>query len=172
MKYYTKDENEFDWVKNPDGYEAGETIRRIQDAGKWDEFIALHANEDGEVDMDSLYDYLRFESDEALQDVGLHETQGTATVAEVAAAWDEANAPARIRRDENGKPLASMYTFRGETTLDFDTIDEDGEEDGVSLDPCEVAELMRDKHNGNANTGEWDSEDPETAEIEFYCERR
>ena len=63
-------------------------------------------------------------------------------------------------------------TWRGHTSLDFDTVDEDGEEFSESLDECEVAELMRDKHHGNANTGEWDCEDPETAEIEFYRERR
>lgn len=170
MKYTTEDKNDIRWMNDPDSYgETGKTIRRIMDAGKWDEFCEIHADpETGEVDCDSLYDYLRHESGDALQDVGLHEMEATATVAEVIAAWEEDNAPAKVKRNADGKPCVSMMTWRGHTTLDFDAIDEDGEEASESLYEDDVVGLMRDKHYGNATTGEWDCEDPDCAEFEMW----
>lgn len=166
MKYTTEDMNDIRWMYDPDSYwETGKTIRRIMDAGKWEEFLSLHqSDETGEVDCDALYDYLRYESGDALQDVGLHETEATATVAEVIAAWEERNAPTKVKRDEDGKPCVSIYG----DTLDIDAIDEDGEEYSESLYPDDVAELI----DNNANTGEWDTDDPETATFEAWIERR
>lgn len=170
MKYTTECMNDIKWMDDPDSYgETGKTIRKIMDAGKWDEFCELHADsETGEVDCDSLYDYLRFESEDALLDVGLHETEATATVAEVIAEWEKENAPTKVKRNADGKPCVSMMTWRRQTTLDFDTIDEDGEETSESLDEDDIVELMRDKHHGNATKGEWDCEDPECAEFEMW----
>lgn len=170
MKYTTECMNDIKWMDDPDSYgETGKTIRKIMDAGKWDEFCALHADpETGEVDCDSLYDYLRYESGDALQDVGLHETEATATVAEVLAKWEDNNAPAKVKRNADGKPCVSIMTWAGYTTLDFDTIDEDGEESSESLDENEVAELI----DNNANTGKWDMDDPETATFDAWIERR
>ena len=169
MKFTTEDMNDIAWIKNPDNYEAGEVVRRLMNAGKWDEFLEVYANEDGEINCDELYDYLRFEAGEALQDVGLHETEATATVAEVAQAWEMENAPMRVKySDKDGKPCASIYG----DDLSLDIVDEDGEEDEITLDPDEVFELMRDKHHGNANRGAWDCEDPEAAVFEMWRGRR
>ena len=169
MKYTTEDMNDIRWMNDPDSYgETGKTIRRIMDAGKWNEFCEIHADpETGEVDCDSLYEYLRHESGDALQDVGLHETEATATVAEVVAAWEERNTPAKVKRDENGKPQVAIYDGKW-ASLDMDIVDEDGEDDEVSLDNEEVAELI----DNNANTGEWDCTDPEAAVFEAWIERR
>lgn len=161
MKFTTKDMNDIKWIANPDGA-AGDTIRKIMGAGKWEEFLELQQDDEtGEVDYDSLYDYLRFESNAALQSVGLHETEATATVEEVIAAWEKQNAPTKVKR-ENGEPCVSIYG----DTLDMDTIDEDGEEYSESLYPDDVAKLI----DNNANTGEWDTDDPETATFEAWIE--
>ncbi len=167
MKFTTEDMNDIAWIRNPDDYEAGETIRRIMDEGKWDEFLEIHQDDEGAVDCDSLYDYLRHESGEALQDVGLHDNEATATVAEVVEAWEEENAPAKVKR-ENGRPCVSITCG----DLDMETIDEDGEESSESLYPDDIVELMRDKHHGNANTGEWDCEDADSAQFEMWISSR
>lgn len=167
MKFTTEDMNDIAWIRNPDDYEAGETIRRIMDEGKWDEFLEIHQDDEGAVDCDSLYDYLRHESGEALQDVGLHDNEATATVAEVVEAWEEENAPAKVKR-ENDRPCVAITCG----DLDMETIGEDGEEYSESLYPDDIVELMRDKHHGNANTGEWDCEDADSAQFEMWISSR
>ena len=167
MKFTTEDMNDIAWIRNPDDYEAGETIRRIMDEGKWDEFLEIHQDDEGAVDCDSLYDYLRHESGEALQDVGLHDNEATATVAEVVEAWEKENAPAKVKR-ENGRPCVAITCG----DLDMETIDEDGEEFSESLYPDDIVELMRDKQHGNANTGEWDCEDADFAQFEMWISSR
>lgn len=171
MKFTTEDMNDIVWMRNPDDYgETGKTIRRIMDAGKWDEFLEINKNDDGEVDCDSLYDYLRYESGRALQDVGLHDNEATATVEEVVAAWEGENAPAKVKRDENGKPCATIYLASSYASIDLEVINEDGEEDTETVYNEDVVELMRDKHHGNANTGEWDCDDIASAEFEMWRE--
>lgn len=167
MKFTTEDMNDIAWIRNPDDYEAGETIRRIMDEGKWDEFLEIHQDDEGAVDCDSLYDYLCHESGEALQDVGLHDNEATATVAEVVEAWEKENAPAKVKR-ENGRPCVAITCG----DLDMETIDEDGEEFSESLYPDDIVELMRDKHHGKANTGEWDCEDADFAQFEMWISSR
>ena len=167
MKFTTEDMNDIAWIRNPDDYEAGETIRRIMDEGKWDEFLEIHQDDEGAVDCDSLYDYLRHESGEALQDVGLHDNEATATVAEVVEAWEKENAPAKVKR-ENGRPCVAITCG----DLDMETMDEDGEEFSESLYPDDIVELMRDEHRGNANTGEWDCEDADFAQFEMWISSR
>lgn len=167
MKFTTEDMNDIKWISNPDDYAAGDTIRKIMDAGKWEEFLKLHQDEEtGEVDCDALYDYLRHESDEALADVGLHDAEATATVAEVVAKWEEENPHKPVQRNERGEAEVSIYG----NDLYLTTL-EDGEEDEVCLDADEVLELTRDKHHGNANAGEWDCEDTDSAEFEMWHER-
>lgn len=167
MKFTTEDMNDIAWIRNPDDYEAGETIRRIMDEGKWNEFLEIHQDDEGAVDCDSLYDYLCHESGEALQDVGLHDNEATATVAEVVEAWEKENAPAKVKR-ENGRPCVAITCG----DLDMETIDEDGEEFSESLYPDDIVELMRDKHHGKANTGEWDCEDADFAQFEMWISSR
>lgn len=175
MKFTTEDENDIKWMANPSDYEAGKTIQSIKDAGKWDEFLQLHADEDGEIDCDDLYDYLRFESGDALLDVGLHETESTHTVEEVLTAWENENAPLKVSRDENGKPTGlQIYGAQGYSkvygsAIDFESVDEDGEVNDESLDNDEVFDLVGDN---NSSEGEWTDGDPETAVFECWRGRR
>lgn len=166
MKFTTEDQNDIRWIYNPDcaNEVVRDTIRKIQGAGKWEEFLEIHADiEDGTINCDELYDYLRYESDEALADVGLHETEATATVEEVITAWEKENAPMKVKR-ENGKPCATITSNQ----LDIETIDEDGEEYTECLYSDDIAPLI----NKNCNEGEWDSDDIEIAEFEAWIERR
>lgn len=170
MKFATEDMNDIAWIRNPDGYGAGETIRRIMDAGKWEEFLAIHQDEEtGVVDCDGLYDYLRYESGEALQDVGLHDNEATATVSEVVEAWEKENAPAKVKREDGNLCVTITCGDLDLEVCDDDYVDGEYTE---SLSADDIVELMRDKHHGNANTGEWDCEDVEAAEFEMWRSRR
>jgi hypothetical protein len=166
MKYITEDPNDIRWMNNPDCAHENvrNAIRRMQGAGKWEEFLNIHMNEaDGTVDCDSLYDYLRHESSEALEDVGLHEIQTTATVEEVITAWEKENAPTKVKR-ENGRPCATITCNQ----LDFETVDEDGDEWTETLYSDDVANLI----DKNCNDGEWDDEDIEIAKFEAWIARK
>lgn len=166
MKFITEDQNDIRWMNNPDCAHENvrNTMRKIQGAGKWEEFLNIHMNEnDGTIDCDSLYDLLLHESSEALEDVGLHEIQTTATVEEVITAWEKANAPTKVKR-ENGKPCANITCNQ----LDFKTTDEDGEEYTECLDSYDIAKLI----DKNCNEGEWDTDDIEIAEFEAWIKRR
>ena len=165
MKFTTEDQNDIRWMNNPDCAHENvrDTIRKIQGAGKWEEFLEIFADEDGTVDCDNLYDYLLHESSEALEDVGLHETEATATVEEVITAWEKDNAPTKVKR-ENGKPCATITCNQ----LDLETVDEDGDEWTETLYTDDVANLI----DKNCNDGEWDYEDIETATFEAWIARR
>lgn len=166
MKFVTQDENDIAWMRNPEGYAVADTVQQIKDAGKWEEFLQLHQDDEtGEIDCDNLYDCLRYESCEALLDVGLHYTEATANVKDVAAAWDAQNAPAHVRRNADGSPMASFF----DQTLSFDIIDEDGAESTVDLEPDDVVELVG---KPRANTGEWDDEAPDCATFDMWNDRR
>jgi len=173
MKFQTEDENDIAWMRNPSEYEAGPTIQRIKDAGQWDHFLNLHANEDGVIDCDGLYDYLRHESGDSLLDVGLHDNEGTATVREVIEAWLEANKDdgytASYCADGTTFSGVSLFTYRnGDTQLEFEATDAHGAVEEISLDEDEVLELVGDKANNNATTGKWDSHDEATATFEMW----
>lgn len=167
MKFTTEDQDDIWWIRNYRDTAAGDTIQKIMDAGKWDEFLELHQDENGEVDCDGLYDYLRHESGDALLDVGLHWTESTHTIEEVLAAWERENEPYKVSRLENGKPSGlSIFTYRrGETYLDFEYLDEDGEVQSESLDEYDVFELVGDN---NSNEGAWTGHDEETDVFECW----
>ena len=170
MKFTTEDENDIWWIRNYTDTEAGDTIQEIMDAGKWDEFLELHQDENGEVDCDGLYDYLRHESEDALMDVGLHRTESAHTIDEVLAAWERENEPYRISRLNDGKPSGlSLFAYRrGETSLDFEYLDEDGEAQSESLDESEVFDLVGDN---NSTEGAWTGSDTETDVFECWLGR-
>lgn len=166
MKFTTSDQNDIRWMNNPDCAHENvrDTMRKIQGAGKWEEFLNIYMNEeDGTVDCDNLYEYLRYESSEALEDVGLHEIEATATVEEVITAWEKANAPTKVKR-ENGKPCATITC----NELDLETVDEDGDEWTETLYTDDVANLI----DKNCNDGEWDDEDIDTAKFEAWITHR
>lgn len=52
MKFITEDQNDIRWIYNPDcaNEVVRDTIRKIQGAGKWEEFLEIHADiEDGTI---------------------------------------------------------------------------------------------------------------------------
>lgn len=163
MKYTTEDINDIVWVRNLDNYEVRDTVRKMMDAGVWENFLEMQQNIDRIVDMDAVYDYLRFESDAALASVGLHEVMATATVSEIVEEWEKANAPSEVRR-EDGRPCVTITCG----DLDMEVVDGDGDESSESLDEYDIVELMRGKHHGNANYGAWDVEDVEDGVFEMW----
>ena len=167
MKFTTSDENDIWWIHNYRDTAAGDTIQKIMDAGKWDEFLGLHQDENGEVDCDGLYDYLRHAGECALLDVGLHETESTHPIEEVLAAWERENEPYKVSRCEDGKPSGLMlfHCRLGETYLDFEYLDEDGEVQSESLDEYEVFDLVGDN---NSTEGAWTGHDTETDVFECW----
>jgi len=168
MKFYTEDQNDIEWMHHPERFELiADTVKRIIDAGRWEEFLQLHQDDEGAVDCDALYEYLRHESGDALQDVGLHDNEATATVAEVLAAWEEENAPdgLKVSRLEDGTPSGlSLYDYGtrcGGISLDFESVDAEGEVESVSLDADEVFDLLRFRITcaNNATQGAWTGTD-------------
>lgn len=175
MKFQTEDQNDIKWMNNPQYYPGvAEVIRMIKNAGKWDQFLELEADEEGVVDCDALYDRLRYEGPEALLSVGLHFNEGTATAIEVVKAWEDEHKDEGLRVSycADGKTPSGLQLFNyGKmlgTELMFESVNEDGEVEEVSLDSDEVLELVGDKANGNANTGAWTGIDPDTAVFEMW----
>ena len=175
MKFQTEDQNDIKWMDNPDGYlGVAEEIRMIKGAGRWEDFLAQNADENGVVDCDALYDYLRHDGPRALLSVGLHYNEGTATVMDVVKAWKEEHKDEGVRVSymADGKTPSGLQLFNyGKsfgTDLMFESVNEDGEVEEVSLDSDEVLELVGDKANGNANTGAWTGIDPDTAVFEMW----
>ena len=178
MKFITESENDIIWMHNPEQFEnVADTVKRIKDAGKWEEFLQMHQDDEtGEVDCDALYDYLRYESGDALQDVGLHDNEATATVADVLKAWEKENAAdgLKVSRLDDGTPSGLMlFGYHGDISLDFESIDEDGEVEEVSLDADEVLDLLQGRIPcaNNATRGKWTGTDTETDVFEMWRAR-
>ena len=178
MKFQTNDQEDIRWLHNPEEFEVGDVVKKIKDAGKWDQLLELEQDEEGVVDCDSLYDYLRHEAPAALLSVGLHCTEATATVSEVIVAWAKAHADEGLKvsycdygETPSGLQLYNYGKLLGGISLEFEIVDADGKIDEVSLDSDEVFELVKDKANGNATTGAWDCTDVGAAEFEMWRER-
>ena len=137
-------------------------------------------DETGAVDCDDLYEYLHHESGDALQDVGLHDNEATATVEDVLKAWEEKNAAdgLKVSRLDDGTPSGLMlfdyghgsrYTVGG-ISLDFESVDEDGEVEEVSLDADEVFDLLKYRITcaNNATCGQWTGTDCKTDIFEMW----
>jgi hypothetical protein len=175
MKFLTSDENDIHWLRNVSDYEVADTVRRIKDTGKWDEFLAIEADENGVVDCDALYDRLRHESREALASVGLHETDATSTPLAVIAAWAKDNPDMRVSYLADGKTPSGLqlydYGCSGiGTCLEFEAADEDGEVEEVSLDADEVLELVKGEAGCAVNNGKWNGTDVNSAVFEMWEE--
>lgn len=168
MKFIVYDSEEITFLRNP-GEQARKTIERLKSEGKWGEFLENYAAGSDEIDADKLYDYLRYDGDDALLSVGLHENEATASVEDVLKAWEEENATAKVVRDPDGTAHVTIYKLGGPSdSIDFDILDEDGNEDEASLDNDDVLELVGDKAHGNATEGAWDCEDAAKAEFEMW----
>ena len=176
MKFQTEDQNDIKWMVDPEGYPVAEVVRKIKDAGKWEQFLEQQQDEDGVVDCDEVYEYLYHESNSALQSVGLHWNEATATVAEVVNAWADAHKDEGLRVSycADGKTPSGLQLFDyGKAIgieLVFELVNEDGEVEEVNLDSDEVLELVGDKANGNATAGAWTGIDPDTAEFEMWID--
>lgn len=177
MKFQTTDERDIKWLDNPEGYEVADVIQKIKDAGKWEAFLAMQQDDEtGVVDCDALYDYLRHESANALLEVGLHWTEGTATALEVVQAWAEKykDDGLRVSYCEDGKTPSGLQLYDYGAALgvylEFESVDADGEVDEVSLDADDVLELVKHKANGNADTGAWTGIDFGTAVFDMWRE--
>lgn len=167
-QYQVDDPYQISWVRNYEDNEGiREEMRMILDAGKWEEFLSLHADENGVVDMDEVYDCLRYEGPGSLLSVGLHYTESTHTVKEVLEAWEKENAPLKVSRLENGKPSGLMLFNYGRSgiALDFESVDENGEVESESLDADEVFDLVGDN---NSTEGEWTGTDCESDVFECW----
>lgn len=175
MKYQTTDETDIKWMADPSGYEVEEVVKKIKDAGKWDQLLQIEADEDGVVDCDALYDRLVHESYEALASVGLHWTEGTATALEVVKAWEKEHEGEGLKvsycADGETPSGLSLYDYGGSIgiSLEFESVDADGVVEPVSLDPDEVLELVSAKAN-NATNGEWTGTDDKTAVFDMWKE--
>lgn len=177
MKFQTNDQEDIRWLHNPDEFEVGDVVKQIKDAGKWDQLLELEQDEEGVVDCDSLYDYLRHEAPAALLSVGLHHTEATASVAEVIAEWAKAHASEGLKvsycadgKTPSGLQLYNYGKLLGGISLEFEVVDSDGRIDEMSLDSDEVFELVKDKAHGNANTGAWDCTDQKSATFEMWSD--
>ena len=168
MKYQVNNSDEISWVRNYEDYEGiREEMRLIIDAGKWDEFLSLHADENGVVDMDEVYVHIRYEGPESLLSVGLHYTESTHTVEEVLKEWEKKNAPLKVSRLQDGKASGLMlfkYEISG-IALDFESVDEGGGIKSESLDADEVFDLVGDN---NSTEGEWTGTDCESDVFECW----
>lgn len=176
MKFQTEDENDIKWMADPAQYDVGDVVQKIKDAGKWEQLLRQESDGDGVLDCDALYDRLNHESYEVLASVGLHWTEGTATVMDAVNAWAEEHKDEGLKVSycADGKTPSGLQLFdyggRIGTSLEFESVDEDGEVEEVSLDPDEVLELVGDKADGNATAGAWTGIDPETAVFEMWRE--
>lgn len=175
MKFQTTDERDIKWMADPSGYDVKDVVEKIKDAGKWEAFLAMQQDDEtGVVDCDALYDYLRHESANALLDVGLHWTEGTATALEVVKAWEKEheNEGLRVSYGADGTTPSGLQLYDYGAALgvylEFEAVDTDGEVDEVSLDADDVLELVKHKANGNADTGAWTGIDVGTAVFELW----
>lgn len=174
MKFQTEDEQDIHWLRDVDGYEVADTVRKIKGAGKWEQFLQLEADNDGVVDCDALYDRLRHESREALASVGLHETDATVMALAVVAAWAKANPDMRVSYCADGKTPSGLqlydYGSGIGTCLEFEAEDEDGETEEVSLDEDEVLELVKGEAGCAVTSGKWNGTDVSSAVFEMWEE--
>lgn len=174
MRFQTSDANDIRWMNDPEGHEVGDVVGAIKAAGKWDLFLAQQQDEDGVVDCDALYDYLRNEGPAALLSVGLHYNEATATPLDVVKAWAEEYAKdgLTVSYCADGKTPSGFQLYNYGTTigicLEFESIGTHGEVEEVSLDADEVFELVKDKAHGNATKGAWDCIDLDHAEFEMW----
>jgi len=175
MKYQTESEQDIVWLRDVDGWEVADTVHKIKDAGKWDEFLQREADNDGVVDCDALYDRLRHESREALASVGLHETDATSTPMAVVAAWAKANPDMRVSYLADGKTPSGLQLYDYDlssigTCLEFEAMDADGEVEEVSLDEDDVLELVKGSASCSVNNGKWNGTDVDSAVFEMWEE--
>ena len=120
--------------------------------------------------VDSEYfspEELGLEADPEDLDAELHDVESTHTIEEVLKAWEIANEPYKVSRLENGKPSGLMlFAYRrGETSLDFEYLDEDGEVQSETLFNDDVFELVGDS---NSTEGAWTGHDEETDVFECW----
>ena len=175
MKYLTECENDIHWLRDVDGYEVADTVHKIKDAGKWEQFLQLEADSDGVVDCDALYDRLRLESREALASVGLHETDATSTPLAVIAAWAKDNPDMRVSYLADGKTPSGLQLYDYDlssigTCLEFEAVNGDGEVEEVSLDEDDVLELVKGGAGCAVNSGKWNGTDVDSAVFEMWEE--
>lgn len=178
MKFQTGCENDIVWIRDPDSFEVGDTVAQIRAAGKWDEFLLVHSDEGGIVDCDWLYDYLRHESEDALESVGLHPVVATFTLETVLKTWEEKSAPkgTRVSRidapgsQDHGKPTGlDLFQYRdGSVTLDFESVDEEGDISSETMDEDDIVALMQQVISDKIHAGEWDCCDPDIAEFSVW----
>lgn len=175
MKFQTNDEHDIRWLANPGEYDVGDVVQKIKNAGRWEQFLEIQ-EEDGVVDCDALYDYLRYDAAAALLSVGLHYNEATATALDVVRAWAEAyeGDGLKVSYCADGKTPSGLQLFdyggRTGVCLEFECVDTHGETDEVSLDAGEVLELVGDKAHGNATTGDWTGNNVETDVFEMWRE--
>lgn len=179
LRFMTQSANDIVWMRNPENYPTvAETIQTMKDGNVWDNFLQAYAESQNcsLIDVDELFDFIRHESDAALQMVGLHENQGTATISEVLKAWEAENAAEgwRICRLEDSSVVSlQLYNYGGTTgiCLEFDATNPDNAIEEISLGPDEVLDLVGQNAHGNATIGAWDSIDIESATFEMWRER-
>lgn len=175
MKFQTGDEQDIHWLRDVDGYEVADTVRKIKGAGKWEQFLQLEADNDGVVDCDALYDRLRLESREALASVGLHETDATSTPLAVVAAWEKANPDMHVSYLADGNTPSGLQLYDYDlssigTCLEFEAVNGDGEVEEVSLDEDDVLELVKGGAGCAVNNGKWNGTDVNSAVFEMWEE--
>ena len=115
-----------------------------------------------------------------MKDVGLHDNEATATVEDVLKAWEEENAAEglKVSRLEDGTPTGLMLFDYGRgsqsgISLEFDSVDEEGEVEEFSLDADEVLDLLRGRIPcaNNATRGEWTGTNAEKDVFEMWRAR-
>lgn len=173
MRFKVNDPNEIRWMRDPEEYEVGEVVNKLKAANKWDELLEIEQDEEGVVDCDALYDYLRHDGATALLSVGLHSNEAVATVQEVVAAWakEHAEEGLKVSYCADGKTPSGLQLFDyGPSGIDlvFESVNADGETEEVDLDSDEVLGLVGDMANGNATEGAWTCTDTEHATFEMW----
>jgi len=173
MKFQVNDPNDIRWMRDPEEYDVGDVVSKLKAADKWEELLEIES-EDGVVDCDALYDYLRHDGAAALLSVGLHLNEAVATVQDVLKAWAEENAEEGLKvsycadgKTPSGLQLFDYGPYDG-IDLEFESVNADGETEEVSLDPDEVLRLVGHMANGNATEGAWTCTDVEHATFEMW----
>lgn len=168
MKYVTEDKNDIGWVRNYTEYDRiKEEMDLLMHKDKFDELCEHFCDEDGNCDMDALYDALAMESAETLEMVGLHLTLNTASVDEILAAWEKSTGRRIITNGGDVCGLEIYFYDDGAQTLSFETLDEDGEVETIELWDDEILKLL-----GYGNKiyyhGRFDTYDTDTAVFEMW----
>lgn len=167
MKYIVANCNEIDWVRNYTEYDGiNDEMGLLMRKKKFDELCEHFCDEDGNCDMDALYDALRLESDETLAMVGLHLVQETASVEEILAAWEKSTGRKVLRENGEACGLEIDEFHDGDHLLEFESLDEDGEVETVELWDDEILKLV--DTNGMHPHGAFNGYDPKTAEFEMW----